>query len=45
MSDWYVLPFGITCAAVAIRLVGKLAMANKRSQARQASMRRGAVAS
>jgi DMSO/TMAO reductase YedYZ heme-binding membrane subunit len=45
MSDWYVLPFGITCAAVAIRLVGKLAIANKRSQARQASIRRAAVAS
>lgn len=35
MSAWYVLPFGLTCAAVAIRLVGKLAQANKRSQARQ----------
>ncbi|TBU79799.1 hypothetical protein DNK06_12000 [Pseudomonas daroniae] len=34
MSAWYVLPFGITCAAVAIRLVGKLAQANKRSQNR-----------
>jgi DMSO/TMAO reductase YedYZ heme-binding membrane subunit len=38
MSDWYVLPFGVTCAAIAIRLVGKLAIANKRSQARQSSV-------
>ena len=45
MSDWYVLPFGLICAAVAIRLVGKLAIANKRRQTRQASMRRAAVAS
>lgn len=45
MSDWYVLPFGITCAAVAIRLVGKLAIANKRSQVRQPSMRQAAIAS
>jgi len=45
MSDWYVLPFGLICAAVAIRLVGKLAIANKRRQNRQASMRRAAVAS
>ncbi|MFC6336685.1 hypothetical protein GIR22_16780 [Pseudomonas sp. CCM 7891] len=35
MNAWYVLPFGITCAAIAIRLVGKLAQANKRSQIRQ----------
>ncbi|HSC85002.1 MAG TPA: ferric reductase-like transmembrane domain-containing protein [Pseudomonas sp.] len=45
MSDWYVLPFGLTCAAVAIRLVGKLALANKRRQTRQASTRRTALAS
>jgi sulfoxide reductase heme-binding subunit YedZ len=32
MSDGYLLPFGIICAAVAIRLVGKLAQANRRSQ-------------
>ena len=32
MSAWYVLPFGMVCAAVAIRLVGKLAQANKRRQ-------------
>ena len=44
MSDWYVLPFGITCAAVAIRLVGKLAIANKRSQTRQPSTRQAAMA-
>jgi DMSO/TMAO reductase YedYZ heme-binding membrane subunit len=30
MSDWYVLPFGLICAATAIRLMGKLAQANKR---------------
>lgn len=34
MNAWYLLPFGIICAAVAIRLVGKLAQANKRSQKR-----------
>lgn len=32
MNIWYLLPFGIICAAVAIRLVGKLAQANKRHQ-------------
>lgn len=32
MSAWYILPFGMVCAAVAIRLVGKLAQANKRRQ-------------
>ena len=32
MSAWYVLPFGLTCAAIAIRLVGTLAQANKRRQ-------------
>jgi len=32
MNAWYVLPFGITCAAVGIRLVGTLAQANKRRQ-------------
>ncbi len=42
MSDWYVLPFGIACAAIAIRLVGKLAQANSR---RQTVIRRAAVAS
>ncbi|MCQ2028937.1 hypothetical protein EA797_14310 [Stutzerimonas zhaodongensis] len=45
MSDWYVLPFGLICAAVAVRLVGKLAIANKRSHARQPSIRRAAMAS
>ncbi|MBH3340391.1 hypothetical protein I5L51_14855 [Pseudomonas mendocina] len=45
MSDWYVLPFGITCAAVAIRLVGKLATVNKRNQARQSSTRHASSAS
>lgn len=30
MSAWYVLPFGLICAATAVRLVGKLAQANKR---------------
>lgn len=45
MSDWYVLPFSITCVAVAIRLVGKLAIANKRRQAGLASMRRAAATS
>ncbi|MDH1261338.1 ferric reductase-like transmembrane domain-containing protein [Pseudomonas sp. GD03944] len=39
MSAWYVLPFGIACAAVAIRLVGKLALATKRRQARQPAAR------
>lgn len=32
LSAWYLLPFGIICAAVAIRLLGKLAIANKRSR-------------
>lgn len=45
MSAWYVVPFGIICAAVAIRLTGKLAMANKRRQARQPSMRQAAFTS
>lgn len=34
LSAWYVLPFGIMFSAIAIRLVGKLAQKNKRSQAR-----------
>lgn len=45
MSAWYVLPFGLICGAVAIRLVGKLAVANKRSQARQTSPRQTSSAS
>lgn len=32
MSAWYVLPFGMMCAAIALRLIGKLALRNKRSQ-------------
>jgi hypothetical protein len=32
MSDWYVLPFGLICAATAVRLVGKLAQATQRRQ-------------
>ena len=35
MSAWYLLPFGMTCAAVAIRLVGKMALASKRRQAKR----------
>lgn len=34
LSAWYVLPFGIMFSAVAIRLVGKLAQKNRRSQPR-----------
>ncbi|GGM29452.1 hypothetical protein GCM10009425_45010 [Pseudomonas asuensis] len=45
MSAWYVLPFGIICAAVAIRLVGKLAIASRRSQVKQTSVRQAASAS
>jgi DMSO/TMAO reductase YedYZ heme-binding membrane subunit len=37
MSDWYVLPFGLICAATAIRLVGKLAQANKRQSLARAA--------
>ncbi|MFJ7793889.1 ferric reductase-like transmembrane domain-containing protein [Pseudomonas sp. NPDC096950] len=32
MSAWYVLPFGMMCAAIAVRLMGKWAVKNKRSQ-------------
>jgi DMSO/TMAO reductase YedYZ heme-binding membrane subunit len=45
MSTWYLLPFGMTCAAVAIRLVGKLALASKRRQAQQPSTRHTVAAS
>lgn len=45
MSAWYVLPFGLTCAAVAIRLVGKLALASKRRQAPRPSTRHTVAAS
>lgn len=38
MSAWYVLPFGLICAGVAIRLVGKLAVTNRSNQARQPSL-------
>ncbi|BFT63517.1 hypothetical protein [Pseudomonas moorei] len=34
LSTWYVLPFGIMFSAVAIRLVGKLALKNRRNQPR-----------
>lgn len=44
MSAWYVVPFGLIWAAVAIRLVGKLATANKRRLTRQPSMRQMPVA-
>lgn len=44
MSAWYVLPFGLVCGAVAIRLVGKLAVANKRNQAKQTSLRQASSA-
>ncbi|MFL6608062.1 MAG: hypothetical protein ACJ8HF_07470 [Pseudomonas sp.] len=37
MSDWYVLPFGLICAATAIRLMGKLAQANKRQSLQRAA--------
>jgi DMSO/TMAO reductase YedYZ heme-binding membrane subunit len=37
MSDWYVLPFGLICAATAVRLVGKLAQANKRQSLQRAA--------
>lgn len=30
LSAWYVVPFGIMCAAIAIRLIGKLARLQKR---------------
>ncbi|WP_334597690.1 ferric reductase-like transmembrane domain-containing protein [Pseudomonas alvandae] len=36
-SDWYVLPFGLICAATAIRLMGKLAQANKRQSLQRAA--------
>lgn len=45
MSAWYVLPLGLTCAAVAIRLVGKLALASKRRQALRPSPRHTVAAS
>ncbi|WP_434682158.1 ferric reductase-like transmembrane domain-containing protein (plasmid) [Pseudomonas sp. R1-18] len=45
MSAWYVLPFGLICAAVAIRLVGKLALASKRRQAPRPSTRNTVAAS
>jgi sulfoxide reductase heme-binding subunit YedZ len=45
MSAWYLLPFGMTCAAVAIRLVGKLALASKRRQAQRTSTRHTVAAS
>lgn len=44
-SAWYVLPFGLICGAVAVRLVGKLAIANKRNQTKQAPSRQVASAS
>lgn len=44
MSDWYALPFGIACAAVAIRLVGKLAQANSKRQLRKSTLRQAATA-
>ena len=37
MSDWYVLPFGLICAATAIRLMGTLAQANKRQSLQRAA--------
>jgi DMSO/TMAO reductase YedYZ heme-binding membrane subunit len=37
MSAWYVLPFGLICAATAVRLVGKLAQANKRQSLQRAA--------
>ncbi|WP_434674348.1 ferric reductase-like transmembrane domain-containing protein [Pseudomonas sp. R1-15] len=37
MSAWYVLPFGLICAATAVRLVGKLAQANKRHALQRAA--------
>jgi DMSO/TMAO reductase YedYZ heme-binding membrane subunit len=45
MSTWYLLPFGMTCAAVAIRLVGKLALASKRRQTQRTSTRHTVAAS
>ncbi|MDR8386269.1 hypothetical protein MKS85_12085 [Pseudomonas sp. JL2] len=42
MSAWYVLPFGLTCAAIAIRLVGKLAQANARRRSSSPSGRAAA---
>jgi DMSO/TMAO reductase YedYZ heme-binding membrane subunit len=44
-SAWYVLPFGLICGAVAVRLVGKLAIANKRNQTKQTPSRQAAIAS
>lgn len=35
MSAWYVVPFGLCCAAIGIRLVGKLAQANSRRQVKR----------
>lgn len=32
LSAWYVLPFGLMCAAIAVRLVAKWALKNKRNQ-------------
>jgi DMSO/TMAO reductase YedYZ heme-binding membrane subunit len=34
LSAWYVLPFGIMFSAIAIRLIGKPAQRNRRSQSR-----------
>ena len=45
MSGWYALPFGIACAAVAIRLVGKLAQANRKRQVRKSALRQPVTAS
>lgn len=40
MSVLYAIPFSILCAAVAVRLVGKWAQANKRGQARARALDR-----
>ncbi|MBN3968782.1 ferric reductase-like transmembrane domain-containing protein [Pseudomonas gregormendelii] len=34
LSAWYVVPFGIMCAAIAIRVIGKVAQTQKRSHPR-----------
>lgn len=34
LSTWYVVPFGIMCAAIAIRVIGKVAQMQKRSHPR-----------
>ncbi|MCK1790301.1 ferric reductase-like transmembrane domain-containing protein [Pseudomonas violetae] len=34
LSAWYVVPFGIMCAAIAIRVIGKVAQMQKRSHPR-----------